>query len=26
VKLEIQVVITDTGTKRLDNFPFEDWG
>ena len=25
VKLEIQVVVTETGTKRLDNFPFEDW-
>jgi Xaa-Pro dipeptidase len=25
VKLEIQVVVTDTGTERLDNFPFEDW-
>ena len=25
VKLEIQVVVTETGTERLDNFPFEDW-
>lgn len=25
VKLEIQLVVTDTGTKRLDSFPFEDW-
>ena len=25
VKLEIQIVVTDTGTRRLDSFPFEDW-
>lgn len=25
VKLEIQVVVTETGTRRLDSFPFEDW-
>ena len=25
VKLEIQVLVTETGTERLDNFPFEDW-
>jgi len=26
VKLEIQVLVTDTGIERLDQFPFEDWG
>lgn len=25
VKLEIQLVVTETGTERLDSFPFEDW-
>jgi Xaa-Pro aminopeptidase len=25
VKLEIQVVVTEEGTRRLDTFPFEDW-
>ena len=25
VKLEIQVLVTEDGTRRLDNFPFEDW-
>jgi Xaa-Pro aminopeptidase len=26
VKLEIQVLITEDGHRRLDTFPFEDWG
>ena len=26
VKLEIQVLVTEDGTKQLDVFPFEDWG
>lgn len=26
VKLEIQVLITEDGYRRLDTFPFEDWG
>jgi Xaa-Pro dipeptidase len=25
VKLEIQVLVTEDGTRRLDSFPFEDW-
>jgi Xaa-Pro dipeptidase len=25
VKLEIQVLVTEKGTRRLDSFPFEDW-
>jgi Xaa-Pro aminopeptidase len=25
VKLEIQIVVTEDGTRRLDEFPFEDW-
>ena len=25
VKLEIQVLVTENGTKRLDEFPFEEW-
>jgi Xaa-Pro dipeptidase len=25
VKLEIQIVVTQDGTRRLDEFPFEDW-
>jgi Xaa-Pro dipeptidase len=25
VKLETQVVITDSGSERLDVFPWEDW-
>jgi Xaa-Pro aminopeptidase len=25
VKLEIQIVVTEDGTRRLDTFPFEDW-
>jgi Xaa-Pro aminopeptidase len=25
VKLEIQVVVTENGTRRLDEFPFENW-
>jgi Xaa-Pro aminopeptidase len=25
VKLEIQVLVTEKGTERLDEFPFEDW-
>jgi len=25
VKLEIQVMVTENGVERLDEFPFEDW-
>ncbi|MGI9482622.1 MAG: M24 family metallopeptidase [Hyphomicrobiales bacterium] len=25
VKLEVQVLVTEDGTKQLDTFPFEDW-
>jgi Xaa-Pro aminopeptidase len=25
VKLETQVVVTDSGCERLDAFPWEDW-
>ncbi len=25
VKLEVQVLVTDTGFEQLDSFPFEDW-
>lgn len=25
IKLEIQVLVTEDGTKQLDEFPFEDW-